>query len=849
MITNDLTKEQAETRKDQIENIKYQITLYLNKTDLEYEGNTIINFNYKNTTNGTLRIDFITTNIKSLKVNGHLISNYKKYDYWIYIPVSELNIGPNNIQIDYINKYDNTGSGFHRFVDSEDNEVYIHSDFEPYDAHRLFPCFDQPDLKAKYKLTVTGPKDWQFIHNTEIQTESIDGNFKTMIFKNTELFSTYIFALVVGPHKVWEDSYNNIPLKIYCRKSLAKHLDPKNLFEMTKESFQFLENYFDIPYPYKKYDQIFVPEFNFGAMENVACVTFTEHYIFRSKQLYSEYLSRSNTIFHEMVHMWFGNLVTMKWWNDLWLNESFADYLSYYAMSKGKLFPDAFEFQFSRKEWAYMQDQLSTTHPIVGSAEDTADAFSNFDGISYAKGASVLKQLTYYIGEDKFRDGIRLYLKKFYENNTVLEDFLMCMSETSGIDIVEWSKNWLETTGVNTLKFNPDKDKCYIEQMPSETNHKIRDHAIMYETYDEKDGKISIVESNKIIISSAKTDVNISSSSKFTLLNAQDHDYVKIHFRDEELNFIYNNLKNINDRFTQRIIWGNLWQMVRDNALSAIWFLNLVEKYSDIEMDSTVLQEQMLQKTMSIKSIYLINEYRELWSNKLYNLAYKNLEKNQNDQFQISWFNLLLSCAESDTGLNDLKAILNGELVFDNLTIDQEKRWNIVSKLCAYGDSDYENLIITETENDPGDLGDKRAFMCRVSIPDLQMKNQYWEMFTQKKQNHSSKYLTYGMSGFFWYKQNELLSKYVEKFFDDIINIYKNKDVHYSSNFSHILFPSIMNVEEILNKTELFIDQNDDLPKLCKKSLIENKDHLIRRINILNSQKQTTADTDMEVLI
>jgi aminopeptidase N len=372
---------------------------------------------------------------------------------------------------------------------------------------------------------------------------------------------------------------------------------------MTKESFQFLENYFYIPYPYKKYDQIFVPEFNFGAMENVACVTFTEHYIFRSKQLYSEYLSRSNTIFHEMVHMWFGNLVTMKWWNDIWLNESFADYLSYYAMSKGKLFPDAFEFQFSRKEWAYMQDQLSTTHPIVGSAEDTADAFSNFDGISYAKGASVLKQLTYYIGEDKFRDGIRLYLKKFYENNTVLEDFLMCMSETSGIDIVEWSKKWLETTGVNTLKFNPDKDQCYIEQMPSETNHKIRDHAIMYETYDKKDGKISIVESNKIIISSAKTDVNISSSSKFTLLNAQDHDYVKIHFRDEELNFIYNNLKNINDRFTQRIIWGNLWQMVRDNALSAIWFLNLVEKYSDIEMDSTVLQEQMLQKTMSIKSL------------------------------------------------------------------------------------------------------------------------------------------------------------------------------------------------------------------------------------------------------
>ena len=839
MASNDLTQKQAEQRSAHISNVSYSIKLHLEKAETCYTGETTLSFDYTPGNMEELMVDFITKEVTSVSINGKVISDYRKDEYWLYITVSSLNKGMNKIDIAYQNDYDKTGSGFHRFVDPEDGEVYIHTDFEPYDAHRLFPCFDQPDLKATYQLTVTGPTDWEFIHNSDLipgKSRMISETMKTAVFKKTALFSTYIFALVVGPHKKWEDRYHNIPLRLYCRKSLEKYLDPKNLFAITKESFDFLEKYFDIPYPYGKYDQIFVPEFNFGAMENVACVTFTENYIFRSKKLYSDYLNRSNTFFHEMVHMWFGNLVTMKWWNDLWLNESFADYLSYYAMSKGSLFPDSLEHMFSRKEWAYMQDQLSTTHPIVGTAEDTAEAFSNFDGISYAKGASVLKQMMFYIGENKFREGIRVYLKKYRKKNTVLEDFLSCMSQASGIDIVGWSKQWLETTGVNTFKPAIHGTDCTVKQIPSANNNQLRDHAVLYECYAVANGKPQKSENGKIFITGSTTKISLKSAAEFILLNAGDHDYAKVYFRDQDLDFIQENLTSIKERFTRRIIWGNLYQMVRDNALSPIRFLELIESHSGNEPDSAVLQTHLNQKATMVKAWYLTDENRKLWSERLFNLAIKNLEKEQDDQFQMSWFNLLHTSAESDNSIEYMNSILDGETAYANLEIDQEKRWKIVTKLCSFDFQNAEELVQLELKNDPGDLGEKRAFSAKAAFPDLKVKSLYWDMFTNEKQTHSTDYMRYGMGGFFWYSQKALLNPYVDKFFQDLKTIYETRDMHYSSAFGSALFPMVMDVEQTLKHTKDFLDKNSTLPKLCRKDLIENADHLERRLPILQNQ-------------
>ncbi len=837
MATNDLTKIQAELRSTHISDLKYSIKLILEKESTQYKGNTNIFFNYKKGKMNELIIDFITDTVHKVILNDIALTDFRKDEFWLYINSNQLIEGNNKIEIEYTSNYDNTGSGFHRFIDPEDNEIYIHTDFEPYDAHRLFPCFDQPDLKATYQLNITGPKDWEFIHNSDAISASELENEKSVIFKETAKFSTYIFALVVGPHQKWEDKYNDIPLRLYCRKSLAKHLDPENLFDITKESFQFLEEYFDIPYPYGKYDQIFVPEFNFGAMENVGCVTFTESYIYRSKKLYRDYLSRANTFFHEMVHMWFGNLVTMKWWNDLWLNESFADYLSYYAMSNGKLFPDSLEHFFSRKDWALMQDQLSTTHPIVAYAEDTIEAFSNFDGISYAKGASVLKQMMFYIGEENFRNGIRIYLKKYYEKNTILDNFLSCMSEESGVDINSWSKQWLETTGVNTLKPALNNNSCIVQQIPSANNNQLRDHAILYENYTIVNNKPAIIDEGKIFIKGEKSEFDLNASGDFLLLNAKDHDYIKVFFEERDIEFISQYVSSINDRFTRRIIWGNLWQMVRDNALSPIKFLEMIEKHLVLEKDITVIQGQLTSKASATISIFLTKENKEIWSSRLFTLATNILSNGGDEETQLTWFDLLLTCANENSSLNKIKQLLDGDIHFENLTIDQDKRWRIVNRLCAYNFSDSLMLIENEKKNDPGDLGEKKAYLATVSIPDLEIKSKNWHSFINNEKKLSTDFMRYGMSGFFWPNQSELLSQFIQPFFDNLTNIYKEKDMHYSSAFGSVLFPSIFNPQAILKKTELFLEQNKDLPKLCKKGLIENCDHLKRRIPILEGQK------------
>ncbi|EMO77852.1 peptidase family M1 [Leptospira kirschneri str. 200801925] len=501
---NILTQTEAIERAEQIKQVSYEIHLDLKAGSSTYQGETKISFFYTGKGKGKLKIDFVTKKIEVFLLNGKDFSDYTKMDSFLDLPVNSLNVGKNEIKILYTNDYNHSGSGFHQFQDPSDGSEYLHTDFEPFEAHRMFPCFDQPDLKATYELSLIGPKDWKYVHNTLPIKEKIQKERIEIHFQKTALFSTYLFALISGPYEVWEDHYKNIPLRILCRKSLSKYMDAENIFAITKESFGFLESYFDLPYPYGKYDQIFVPEFNMGAMENVGAVTFSEHYIFRSPRIYSEYLGRANTIYHEMVHMWFGNLVTMKWWNDLWLNESFADYLSYYAMSQGKLFPDALEHFYVREEWAYREDQLSTTHPIAGSAENTLDAISNFDGISYSKGASVLRQLMYYIGEDSFRNAMRKYFQKFKNSNTIQNDFLDTMTESSGIDIRNWSKEWLDTTGVNTLLPIWKENRLFIRQLPSDTNGLLRTHALEITVFALKEDEIEKNKTDPFLIPSKR---------------------------------------------------------------------------------------------------------------------------------------------------------------------------------------------------------------------------------------------------------------------------------------------------------------------------------------------------------
>ncbi|EPG66615.1 aminopeptidase N [Leptospira wolffii] len=841
-MDNILTQQEAMLRSAQISDVSYSLKLKLEKGSQEYEGETSVRFVYSGGKKGSVKVDFVSKKIEILWLNGKEEKDYEKKDSYLLIPGNSLNEGKNELKIRYLNRFDHSGSGFHKFVDPADQAEYMHTDFEPFEAHRLFPSFDQPDLKADYELEVTGPSEWTYVHNTVPASETKNADKKTIRFHKTKKFSTYLFSLIVGSYSVWEDKAGDIPLRILCRKSLAKYMDADNIFAITKEAFGFLQKYFDVPYPYGKYDQIFVPEFNMGAMENVGAVTFSESYIFRSPRIYSEYLNRANTIYHEMVHMWFGNLVTMKWWNDLWLNESFADYLSYYSMSKGKLFPDALEHFYVREEWAYREDQLSTTHPIAGKAENTLEAISNFDGISYSKGASVLRQLMYYVGEEKFRDAMRLYFKRYAEKNTVLGDFLSCMSETSGIDIRGWSKEWLETTGVNTLSPVSQNGRLFLSQSPSETNRLLRTHALQAALFREESGKLKEVWRKRILVKGPETlleEGDKQNGNDLLLLNTEDYAYAKTYLGKNALPVLKRSLHTLEDRFARRIVWGSLWQMVRDAELSPREFLELALDQGLKEPDLSVRNSHILTKALTVIDHYIPEKEKRKWSDRLNAIAKEKSVKAENpEQEQILWFRILENTSKSPEQLSYLKELLDGKKSIPGISMDQERRWVILSRLSAYGDPESKTRIDGEEQKDGTDLGAKKAFLARVSFPDPENKKSSWERFLKPAEGESTDFLRYGMRGFQWDHQKELLLSFTDFYFESVIGVYEKRDPHFASAFGHLMFPSFEPDPKLLQRTQEFLDKHPNLPELLRKDLLQQRDDIARTLRVLEKYKQ-----------
>lgn len=837
---NVLTQIEALERAGLVNQVSYSIHLELNAGSSAYRGETKILFFYTGKGKAKLKIDFVTKKIEVFLLNGKEFSDYVKTDSSLDLPGESLQPGKNEIRIRYVNDYNHSGSGFHQFKDPSDGSEYLHTDFEPFEAHRLFPCFDQPDLKATYELSLSGPKEWKYVHNTLAVTEKTEDDKVAIKFQKTALFSTYLFALIAGPYEVWENRHKEIPLRILCRKSLAKFMDADNIFAITKESFSFLESYFGVPYPYGKYDQIFVPEFNMGAMENVGAVTFSEHYIFRSPRIYSEYLGRANTIYHEMVHMWFGNLVTMKWWNDLWLNESFADYLSYYAMSQGKLFPDALEHFYVREEWAYREDQLSTTHPIAGSAENTLDAISNFDGISYSKGASVLRQLMYYIGEDSFRNAMRKYFQKYANSNTVQNDFLDTMSETSGIDIRGWSKEWLDTTGVNTLLPEWKEDHLLIRQLPSEKNGLYRTHALEVTIFSLSGNSFSPVWKDRVVVKGKETLLPYkrkSGGEEIVVLNTNDHAYAKTYLPSDSIRILKTSLNKLTDRFARRILWGSLWQMTRDAEIPPKDFLELVFAQGIYEEDLSVRSSHILTKATSIAASYLKKENRYEWTGKLNRLAKDGLlNPSTKEEEKIVWYRMLEGTSRTEEQLTYLKDLLEGRTEIPGLKIDQERRWSILTRLSAFGDKDVLRLIELEQKKDDSDLGAKKAYGAKIAFPDRTAKENAWKEFTDPKTERSTDTLRYGMRGFYWDHQEEILKEYEERYFKVVIDVYKNRDSHFSSAFGNILFPGLEPNSALVEKTNRFLKERKDIPPLLKKDLKQHRDDLERTVKILSKQ-------------
>ena len=637
--------------------------------------------------------------------------------------------------------YMNTGEGLHRFVDPVDDEVYLYSQFEVPDSRRVFAVFEQPDLKATFRFVIHAPEAWQVISNQPgLRTTSEDS--ATWTFTPTPRISSYITALIAGPYQSVSDelissSGKTIPLGVFARASLFSHLDADYIFEITKKGFAFFEEKFGHAYPFDKYDQIFTPEFNAGAMENAGAVTFTEAYIFRSQVTDALRERRVVTILHELAHMWFGDLVTMRWWNDLWLNESFAEWASTLATAEATEWEGAWTtFQAMEKSWAYRQDQLPSTHPIVAAINDIEDVQVNFDGITYAKGASVLKQLVAWVGEPAFFAGVKNYFTKHQWGNTVLKDFLAELEKTSGRNLSRWSSMWLETAGVNTLRLDIDTDStgtithaAMIQTAPADWPT-LRPHRIGVGIYEvDHSGALVRTHALECDIEGASTDIpELVGLQRGGLILPNDEDlaYAKIRLDTASLTFATENLRHIHNPLARSLVWGSVWDSTRDAEISPRVFIDLALSNIGYETESTTVRTVLGQLALTVRNYLAPAKRREtidavaeaLWALAL------NAAPGSDIQFQlVKAFSSFANAPEHQT---TLRGLLEGAIALQGLSIDQDLRWELLSGLSLAGATDREE-IEAELAKDNTANGAQAAARARALLPSVDDKQRVFD--------------------------------------------------------------------------------------------------------------------------
>jgi aminopeptidase N len=780
-------------------------------------------------------IDLVAENVLSATLNGTEL-DVSTYTEDGGLPLPDL-AEQNTLVVTADCRYSNSGEGLHRFLDPVDGQVYLYTQFEPADAKRMFTCFDQPDLKATFTMHVTAPFDWQVVSNTGDRTiEAGEGGSQLVHFAPTKRISTYLVALIAGPYARVTDLHDGIPLGLYCRASLAEFLDAEELFRVTKQGFDFYHRVFDYPYPFDKYDQLFVPEFNAGAMENAGAVTFLEDYVFRSKVSRARYERRAETILHELGHMWFGDLVTMRWWDDLWLNESFATYISTLCQAEATEYTTAWTtFANTEKAWAYAQDQLPSTHPIAADIPDVEAVTVNFDGITYAKGASVLKQLVAYVGRDEFLAGVRRYFRQHEYGNTTLDDLLAPLSETSGRDLSEWVEQWLRTSQVNTLRpvFELTEDGRYasfaIEQTAVAEHPVLRDHRLAVGLYSEGPDGLTRSHRVELDVAGARTEVPELAghpAADLVLVNDDDLTYAKLRLDEASLATLRARIGAMPDPLARALCWSAAWDMTRDAELPAREWVQLVLAGIGAETESSVIQS-LLARTQTALSSFADPSWAPTGWTQLADHALAALEAAPagSDQ-QLLWSRTLATAARSDEHAAALRGLLDGSRTLEGLTVDADARWAFLHGLVAIGAvGDAE--IDAEAERDATATGIRRAATARALRPTAESKEDTWQRALTDETIPNAVHEAM-LQGFWHSAQRELTAGYVERYFAEIRPLWDRRPGEIAKNAVQYLFPPVVEPRTLVAADAWLTDAEQ--PPALRRLVFEGRDGIARAL-------------------
>ncbi|MGH9023739.1 MAG: aminopeptidase N [Acidimicrobiia bacterium] len=854
MSDDDLTKEEASERARLLSNLEYEVDLDLTGDDETFVSEAVLRFDCAEPGIDTF-CDLRAVSLERATLNGAPLPPSAFEGSRLALPRLAAR---NELRVRAHCAYERTGVGLHHFRDPVDGAVYLHTQFEPFDHHRVFASFDQPDLKGRFAVSVSAPQGWEVVSNGHELTRSPSGKgAERFRFATTLPMSTYLVAVVAGPYRSIRSRHRDIDLGIYCRASLEEYLDAEEIFSITADGLDFFETAFDYPYPFGKYDQLFVPEFSFGAMENVACITFSERYLFRSRVTQAERESRAETILHEMAHMWFGDLVTMKWWDDLWLNESFATYISHLAAVSATRFKDAWvSFANGLKNWAYRQDQLPTTHPIVADVPSAAAALVNFDGITYAKGASVLRQLVAWVGEDRFLAGCQSYFKRHEFGNATLDDFLGALEEASGRNLREWSAHWLETAGVNTLRASVTTALAaegevftgfeVLQEAPAEWPT-LRPHRLGIGFYDNTDGRLVRREGIGTGTGNGEDDgggdgtmlIDVTGAVSpaeelvgrrvpaLLLLNDGDLAYSKVRLDPTSLEALSEGLSRLDDRLARSLCWSALWDMLRDGELSAGRYLDIVLAHAGAEPISVVTS--LLGQASGAALVFGHPSNRERALARLFEVAEaETVQAEAGSDLQLAWARTWIGAARSPAGLARVQSLLEeggpeGQSAVPGLAVDTELRWHVVQFLAAAGTID-EGVIKEEEDRDPTDAGARHADSARAARPTAEAKAAAWELLVNQADLSLARVRAI-MRGFSRPDQDGLLQEYAPAFFEVLDRLWEERGQDVALDFAEDAFPPPS--EETVSLAEAWLASPDRPPSL-RRMVLEGADQARR---------------------
>ncbi len=839
MPATNLTRDEAAGRAALLDVAHYEVSLDFTTGPRTFATTSRVHFAAR-TPGADTWVDFVGDSVQQVVLNGLELDPGRCWSD-SRIALAEL-ASDNELVVHAHGEYTNSGEGIHRFVDPVDGEVYLYSQFEVSDTRRAFAAFDQPDLKASFSFTVRAPEHWTVVSNQPTpEPVSLGDGTSHWVFPPTPRLPSYVTAVCAGPYHVVRDQVRCrdavVPLGLFCRRSLSHHVDAENLFDITKKGLTYFEREFDSAYPFSKYDQIFVPEYNAGAMENAGCVTITEVYVFRGQAPEPLVERRGMTILHELAHMWFGDLVTMRWWDDLWLNESFAEWAASACQAEATHWDQAWTtFHSHEKTWAYQQDQQADTHPVYADMRDLHDVAVNFDGITYAKGGAVLKQLVSYVGRPAFTAGLRGYFRRHAWSNTTMDELFAELEASSGRDLSDWAQRWLRTAGVNTLAIDVQSDEqdvvtsAAMRQSGQPGHPTLRPHRLAIGSFALLDGRFERQDLVEVDVDGPATPLDhLVGRPRPTLLLPNDADltYARIRLDPRSLDVVTAHPESFTDSLARSLVTGSLWELLRDGEMAPGAFIDYLLRCIPVEDHPTALLT-MLSTTKQIPSMLLaaVNwctppaDRAAARARVTSSLAAAADSAAPGSDAQLQLVTAYASVASEPEDTARVRAVLNGQSPFAGFSPDQDARWNLVFALAAAGAIDVEE-IDAELERDRSVAGQERAMSARAARPTPQAKAQAWALAIEQDSQTNAAVEHLG-KGFRRANDAEaLLGPYVQPFHDMLLPMWASRSFAIAERCVKYFYPQDVANERLLDASRAWLADHPDAPSGLRRLVIE----------------------------